>query len=266
MQAKLQAQPEKLLSLKAMESSGVNWIGSNPLWQLNKWLSILLQRTNHINMQIKILGLSLSLAAPVIFALFISPIFILPHVNGPLSTLVGFGVFWGLAFAVLVFTRKIENLPLSTIGWRSLSWKSALMAIGLGVLLSLLVPVLTLLVSVIFPASNSGTVVQVVSNYPWWILLLSVITAGITEEILFRGYPLERLIEVTGSKWISGLISLLFFVAVHAIGWNITHIVGVVLPLGMILTGLYFWQRNVLFVMIVHMVIDLPLVVMALLA
>ncbi|WKZ38358.1 MAG: CPBP family intramembrane metalloprotease [Anaerolineales bacterium] len=217
-------------------------------------------------MQKKILGLSLSLAVPVVFVLFISPMFIKPNVNEPLSTLVGFGVFWGLAFAVLVFTRKTENLPLTTIGWNSLSWKSALMAIGFGVLLSLLVPVLTLLVSAIFPPSNSGTVTQVVSNYSWWILFLSVITAGITEEILFRGYSLERLLEVTGNKWISGLISLVFFVAVHATGWNIAHIVGVVVPLGMILTGLYFWQRNVFFVIIVHVVIDLPLVIMALLA
>jgi len=212
-----------------------------------------------------IVGLSLSLAIPAIFALFISPIFIQPNVNEPFSTLVGFAIFWGLAFAVLVFTRTIENLPLTTIGWKSLSWKSALMAVGLGVLLSLLVPVLTLLVSTVFPPSNSGTVTQVVSNFSWWILLLSVFTAGITEEILFRGYPLERLQEVIGNKWISGLISLVFFVAVHATGWNIAHIIGVVLPLGMILTGLYFWQRNLLFVMIVHVVIDLPLVFIALL-
>ena len=121
-----------------------------------------------------------------------------------------------------------------------------------------------LLVSTIFPPSNSGTVTQVVSDFSWWILLLSVFTAGVTEEILFRGYALERLQEVTGSKWTSGLISLVFFVVVHATGWNIAHIIGVVLPLGIIMTGLYFWQRNLLFVMIVHAAINLPLVFMAL--
>ncbi len=211
-----------------------------------------------------ILGLSLSLVAPAIFVLFIIPIFIKPNVNEPVSTLVSFGIFWGLAFAVLVFTRVIENLPLTTIGWKPLSWKSALLAIGLGILLSLLVPVLTLLVSTIFPPPNSGTVTQVVSDFSWWILLLSIFTAGVTEEILFRGYALERLQEVTGSKWTSGLISLVFFVVVHATGWNIAHIIGVVLPLGIILTGLYFWQRNLLFVMIVHVSINLPLAFMAL--
>ncbi len=217
-------------------------------------------------MQKKILGLSLSLAIPVFFTLFISPIFMKPNINEPASTLIGFGVFWGLAFVMLFFTQTVENQPLATIGWKPLSWKSGLAAVGLGVLLSLLVPVLTLLVSKVFPSSNSGSVTQVASNYSWWILLLSVITAGVTEEILFRGYPLERLQEITGNKWISGLISMVFFVAVHATGWNLAHIVGVVIPLGIILTGLYFWQRNLLFVMIVHVVIDLPLVFIALLA
>lgn len=216
-------------------------------------------------MQKKILGLSLSLAIPSIYVLFISPFFLKPNVKEPVSTLIDFAVLWGLALGVLFFTRNIEKLSLTTIGWKSLSWKWVFAAIGLGILLSLLVPVLTLLVSTVIPPSDTGTITQVTSNFSWWILLLSVLTAGITEEILFRGYSLERLHEITGNKWISGLISLIFFVAVHATGWNIAHIIGVVIPLGIILTGLYFWQRNLLFVMIVHVVIDLPLVFIALL-
>ena len=217
-------------------------------------------------MQKKVLGLSLSLVVPLIYVLFISPIFIKPNVKEPVSTLIGFAVLWGLAFGVLFFTQSVEKLPLTTIGWKPLSWKWILAAIGLGVLLSLFVPVLTLLVNAIFPPSDTGTITQITSNFSWWILLLSVLTAGITEEILFRGYSLERLREITGNKWISGLISLIFFVAIHATGWNIAHIIGVVIPLGIILTGLYFWKRNLLFVMIVHVVIDLPLVFIALLA
>jgi uncharacterized protein len=217
-------------------------------------------------MKKSILGLSLSLVLPVIFVLFISPIIIQPNVAEPIFVLVGFVFFWGLALAMFGFTKAVENRPLETIGWKPLSWKSALMAVGLGILLSLAVPVLTLLVSMIFPPSDTGTITQVTSSFPWWMLLLGVVTAGITEEVLFRGYALERLHKITGNKWMSGLISLVFFVAVHATGWNTAHIVGVVLPLGIILTGLYFWQRNLLFVMIVHVVINLPLVFMALFA
>lgn len=217
-------------------------------------------------MQKKIFGLCLSLGVPVLFMLFINPMFIKPNVDEPSSTLIGFGVFWTLAILILLFTRKVENRPLESAGWKPLTWKSALTAIGLGILLSLLVPALTVLVGKIIPQSNSGTVTQVVSSYSWQILLLSVITAGVTEEILFRGYSLERLLEITGNKWISGIISLIFFIAVHATGWNLTHIIGVVLPLGAILTGIYFWKRNILFTIIVHTVIDLPLVIMAIMA
>jgi membrane protease YdiL (CAAX protease family) len=210
-------------------------------------------------------GLSLSLVLPVIYVLFISPFFLKPRVDEPLFTLINFGMLWALALGILFFTRKIEKLPLTTIGWKPLTWKWISIAVGLGILLSLLVPVLTLLVSNIFPPTDTGTIAEVTENFPWWILLLSVITAGITEEILFRGYPLERLLESTNNKWISACISLVFFVAIHAAGWNIAHIIGVVIPLGIALTGLYFWKRNLLFVMIVHVIIDLPLVFIALL-
>lgn len=220
---------------------------------------------NKLSSSKTLIGLFLSLVFPLIYALFISPVFIKPMVDEPFLTLINFGVLWILALGMMLFTVKIEKSPLTTIGWKPLAWKWAFIAIGLGILLSLLVPVLTLLLSTLIPPSTTGTVAQVTSDFPWWILLLSVITAGVTEEILFRGYALERLITSTGNKWVSALISLVFFVVMHAAGWNVAHIIGVVIPLGMILTGLYLWRRNLPFLMIIHVVIDLPLVFIALL-
>ena len=37
-----------------------------------------------------------------------------------------------------------------------------------------------------------------------------------------------------------------------------------VLPLGAVMTGLYLWRRNVVFVMITHFLLDLPIVLVAL--
>ena len=204
------------------------------------------------------------MVAPILLVLIISPEIIKPGLNEPLFTLVNLGVFWVLALSVVLYTRKIEGLPLSTIGWKPLTLKWILIAVGLGILLSLLVPVFSIITSLIFPSPDSGSIAEVSASYPWWILLLSVITAGVTEEILFRGYSLERLVKITGNQWISGLLSLVFFVVVHAGGWNIAHILGVVLPMGVILTGLYFWRRNLIFVIIVHTIINLPLVFLSL--
>ena len=214
----------------------------------------------------KFLGLFLALVLPLLYVLVLSPALLKPNVNQTAYTLIGFAVFWGLGIGMFLYTRYVEQLPLSTIGWKPLSWKGVLLALVLGILLSLLVPLFTLLTSAVFPTTDQGTIIQVTESYPWWILLLSVFTAGITKEILFRGYALERLVDLTRNKWISGLISLAFFVVIHAIGWNMAHMIGVVLPLGVILTGLYFWKRNLAFVMIVHVVINLPLVFIELLS
>lgn len=211
-----------------------------------------------------LLGLGLSLIAPVLYILWIGPFFIKPFVGTLTYTLISFGILWFLALSICFYVLFIEKRPLTSIGWEVLSWKLILLAIGLGVLLSLLVPVLTLLISLIIKPSDTGSISQVASSFPWWVILLSVITAGVTEEILFRAYPLSRLLEKIGNKWLSAIISLIFFVFIHSTGWNLAHIIGVVIPLGAILTGLFLWKRNLLFVIIVHIMIDLPLVFISL--
>jgi uncharacterized protein len=213
---------------------------------------------------VEIIGVGLSLIAPALYVMVIGPVFLKPNVDGLSYTLIGFGVLWILALGLVGWTLLMEKQSILTIGWQSLSWKQAVGAMAIGVLLSLLVPVFSFVVSFIVPASQTGSIDQVTSSFPWWVILLSVITAGITEEILFRGYPIERLLAGNINKWLSAGISLLFFVVLHAAGWNSAHLIGVVIPLGIALTGLYLWQRNLKFLMIVHVVIDLPLVFIAL--
>lgn len=210
-----------------------------------------------------LLGLGLSLILPVLYMLWIGPFFIKPVVDTLTYTLIGFAVLWLLALGVCLYVKQVEKRPLTSIGWEALPWRSILLAIGLGILLSLLIPVFTILASLIIKPSDAGSISQVASSFPWWVILLSVITAGVTEEILFRAYPLSRLLEKTGNKWLSAIISLIFFVCIHSFGWNVAHIIGVVVPLGAILTALFLWKRNLLFVIIVHIMVDLPLVFIA---
>mgnify|MGYP000899174782 CR=1 FL=1 len=217
------------------------------------------------NINIKtLIGLGMSLLFPVVYMLWIGPLFIKPVVDTLTYTLIGFAVLWLLALSVCLYVLFVEKRRLTSIGWEALTGKSILLAIGLGILLSLLVPIFTILASLIIKPSDGGSISQVASSFPWWVILLSVITAGVTEEVLFRAYPLSRLFEKTGNKWLSAIISLIFFVCIHSSGWNVAHIIGVVFPLGAILTGLFLWKRNLLFVIIVHIVIDLPLVFISL--
>src|SRR5690606_22892595 len=84
---------------------------------------------------ITLIGLGLSLLMPVVHILVINPLFLKPGINEPLLTLLNFGVLWGLALGVLLFTHKVEKRPLSSIGWQPLSLKWTFIAIGIGVLL-----------------------------------------------------------------------------------------------------------------------------------
>ncbi len=136
-------------------------------------------------------------------------------------------------------------------------------AIVLGIVLGVAIPVLGAVARSMFPASQGGTIQSTSTNAPAWLLLFVILTASVTEEILFRAYPLERVAELTGSLWLGVVLSLGAFVAFHVQGWTVAHVVGGVLPGGAIMTTLYVWRRNLLFNILVHFVIDLPLVLIA---
>ncbi len=89
-----------------------------------------------------------------------------------------------------------------------------------------------------------------------------VLTDSVVEEVLFRAYLFERLARLTNSRWLAASLSLGAFVAIH-VSWHMAHVVGVVLPGGALFMALYVWRRNLLFNILVHVVVDLPLVLMA---
>ena len=85
---------------------------------------------------------------------------------------------------------------------------------------------------------------------------------GISEEVLYRGYAIERLQSITGSKWIAAAISLILFAAFHFR----QGLAGVVLAfvLGAILTAFYLWKRNLVANITAHFLVDfIPNVLLA---
>jgi len=82
-----------------------------------------------------------------------------------------------------------------------------------------------------------------------------VITAGITEEILFRGYPIERLTEMTGRiGWGAG-IAYIAFVLLHIPFWGL----GGTIQIGiwsLVVTALFVWRRNLPACMLMHILND----------
>lgn len=90
---------------------------------------------------------------------------------------------------------------------------------------------------------------------PFWYRFMLVTRAAVAEEILFRGYPIERLEELTASRALAGFVSWAAFTIAHlgAWGWPQLMVAGFG---GAILTVLYHWRRNLWLNMIAHWIAD----------
>lgn len=86
------------------------------------------------------------------------------------------------------------------------------------------------------------------------VAFLTVVRAGISEEIFYRGFLLERLSSLSGSRWVASLVSIAAFAGFHfSQGWPGIVIAGL---LGAAMTGLYWWRRALLPLIIAHFLVD----------
>ena len=90
---------------------------------------------------------------------------------------------------------------------------------------------------------------------PYGLRFMIVLRAGVVEEILFRGYGIERLRELTGNKFLAGAITLALFSLAHLSHWGLAQIV-VAGAAGLVLTILYLWRRDLATNMVAHFLVD----------
>ncbi len=112
--------------------------------------------------------------------------------------------------------------------------------------------------AVIFPMfglSLNRQAVASVTHVPLWLQTLTMIRAGVVEEILFRGYLLERLATISGKRQIGAVLSAAYFIAVHISSWGYAQLI--VVSFGaIILTALYLFRRDLICNMLAHSFTD----------
>jgi membrane protease YdiL (CAAX protease family) len=145
-----------------------------------------------------------------------------------------------------------EHLPLSSIGLcreslgRSLGW-------GLGLMVALGAGLAACLVVFKFLGIHYGSGSAPIAT-SMAAVLLTVARAGIAEEVFYRGYAIERIEALTGSRWMAALIPLIAFGLFHyRQGWPG---IAIALVLGTILTAFYMWKRNLVAAIFAHFLID----------
>ena len=167
-------------------------------------------------------------------------------------------IWWIYIAAVLLYVRKIERRLLSSIGFRT----PGISNIALGACAGLLITaVLGAMYFVVLPALHLNDSMASTSNAgalmatPFWWRFISTIRAAVTEEVLFRGYAMERIEELSGSRTIAVVVSCVIFTLAHVSSWGWSHELFVAVG-GLAFSLLYLWRRNLWVNIIAHFIVD----------
>lgn len=161
---------------------------------------------------------------------------------------------WVLALGLLGLVLFWEERTLGSIGIKKMTWRDALWGVVGFVIGAFSFVLTTPLVSALGLGTTSGGIARL-AQMPLALRVVIVITAGVTEEILFRGYPIERLNELTGSLGLAALIAYEAFVLLHIPFWG----PGGAIQIGawsIVVTLLYVWRRNLPACMLMHILND----------
>ncbi|MGI8436687.1 MAG: CPBP family intramembrane glutamic endopeptidase [Chthoniobacterales bacterium] len=174
--------------------------------------------------------------------------------------LIGEALIWFCVISLLVIIRLGEgrtlrsvHLGTSPIG-KSILW---------GIIIALLCAVAGAVVGFL-AHFQGGELAKGLFQCPLWLVVLVVLTAGVAEELFYRGYAIERLQQLGLNRYLAGGIPLLVFGCAHIT--NGLANVAIALVLGLILTAVYLWRRDLLANMIGHFLVDFVSVVLPWLA
>jgi uncharacterized protein len=152
--------------------------------------------------------------------------------------------------------RSKEALPWSSVGWKSNGLLSSLLR-GL----ALTVVVLAVTFGLYLVLGHLGIPLGEERSNAFhpapFVTSLVVLRAGITEELFYRGYAIERLQSLFGRKWMAALVPLAVFSVAHY-RQGLGGIVAA-LFLGAIFTAFYLRYRDLLANICAHFLGDFVL-------
>ena len=172
-----------------------------------------------------------------------------------IGNLVGYEViWWAVVVFVLAYGGFVDRRPLSSLGFHTLTKIDFVAAMVAAVVI---VAGLATIYFLVFPwlgISENNQIGALLATPLWW-RIISVIRAAISEEVLFRGYAMDRLEGLTGSRGVAATVSCVVFAAAHVGPWGWGHLLIAGFG-GVMLTALYLWRRNLWVNIIAHAIVD----------
>ncbi len=162
-------------------------------------------------------------------------------------------IILGLVGVLFLLIIKGEKLGLDSIGLYVTGWgKSIFLIFGIMVC-TIAAALLGVLISQQIGWSFGES--KAFDALSLWTITLVTIRAGVAEEVFMRGYLLERLTSISGSKWMAGGLSLIPFALLHYAGQGWAGVLVSFLA-GLVLTLFYFWKRDLKANIVAHFLVD----------
>jgi|HubBroStandDraft_5_1064220.scaffolds.fasta_scaffold01357_2 uncharacterized protein len=165
------------------------------------------------------------------------------------------GVYWALTAVLVMFITLVERRPLSSVNLRRPTWKSLVFGVACGLVMVAVIAVLYIWVLPRLGSTKSVEQLSTVLALPLWFRIEIVVRAAIFEELLYRGFMIERLTELFRSRWVAAGISVVVFTSEHLGYWGWGHLLIAGFG-GCVLTALYLWRRDLASNMVAHFVVD----------
>jgi membrane protease YdiL (CAAX protease family) len=165
--------------------------------------------------------------------------------------------YWATVVFMFFYALKIERQPL-------LIWPESKPTLGF-FLLSVLVLYLLFIVAaiasampILFGLREDNTMVKMITRILKGheaLLFFIALTAGVTEELIFRGYLLTRLEQLFKNNNVAIIVSSLLFSALHYKYGSLHELIFAFL-IGFIFSVYYVKYRNIKAIILVHFLID----------
>lgn len=160
------------------------------------------------------------------------------------------GVTLLLAYVFGVERRGLDSIGLVRPSGKDLEWAFSIWGAQMTI---------TFVAQLLWPVpQDEGT--STIAALPVAAVVALILSAAVCEEILYRGYLLERCIEFTGRRWVAVVLTAPFFIVPHLVffgpQWLLHGAVGTIA-----IYALYLWRRNLVACMLLHLLGNLPILI-----
>ncbi|MEO8769466.1 MAG: type II CAAX endopeptidase family protein [Ferruginibacter sp.] len=168
-------------------------------------------------------------------------------------------LYWISAALLWLYAIKIEKQPL--LIWKEtkynlLFYVKIIFTIYLGLFLGLYILKILLSLTGLLSKSDKMSELTVFFLNSKLLLVFTALTAGVIEELIFRGYLLPRFEAIFKNHWIAISISSLLFGLLHYRYGTIVNVAGPVF-IGFVF-GYFYWRfRNIKILIIAHFLWDI---------